>query len=408
MTKETDPDSRNTDRTDTTMSAVASQGSHCLLIANASQNRYSLPVPIPERSASIPDGHLLVSPVSSAPPRLDALPDFALDGFQKSSIFCDGIDKAVNDINTKYGDFTKSFPTSTSPTSSVAVRDSKIIPRPRFMVPIYVDTPQPRPVIGEIWTKLRSQDEPLQPSKPLADLPKEIADTTSPFHDSHEVDTECSEPENTGTSSAAKEVVSDGASTSASQLAGTRSQECLPAAQTTISAAYLDLSSGSSHADNTVSQNTNANIDVCSDSSAANNTEAASPPDLADEDSMCLRDVDSTSALSHSTSRGHESSLAMGSADNATDSEDPCRTTGANRGRNSSAPSVAALVSKFRRLEQSPADCVQEQDQASVESNSRFIQSYRHRSEDSDKDDSLLSTVTSDGACDGRPSLAVY
>ncbi|KAJ6786561.1 hypothetical protein PWT90_07319 [Aphanocladium album] len=132
-----------------------------------------------------------------------------------------------------------------------------------------------------------------------------------------------------------------------------------------------------------------------------------------DHASLTSQGTVSTAVAPQRMPRDLGSSATEGSTDDKDDLPDIKRTAGADRGRNSSAPSVAALVSKFRRMGQSPeqdqhTDGTQEQEQASVGSNSKFIQSYRQRSEDSDNEDSLLSAVSSDNANEARSSLVVF
>ncbi|KAK8149059.1 hypothetical protein G3M48_008319 [Beauveria asiatica] len=412
MAKDSDPDARDPDRADTNTPAAASTGSQSMLYQRAIQNRYCLPVPVPERSASMAYESVLLPSVSSTPPRLDALPDFALNGWQRSSTFRDGLEKAVNDINTKYGDSTKTLVNSTSSTNSVAVLE-KNLPKPRYMVPIYGGTPNARPVIGELWTALKSQEETVKASTTLEDDPKQNNDNSvSPFHGSQKIDTE---PNESGTDSLAVMETGDGANESTSQSAAAPgSQSNIFIAKVTGESTDASLKESNSGSDDIESDNSRAEPDVkCQDKPPAGHTEAAPALESIDEDTLHSKEADSASALSQSTSCDQFSAATKESAISEADPEYGPRPTEATRGRNSSAPSVAALVSKFRRMEQPPefthhSDGTQEQDDGSVESNSRFIQSYRQRSEDTDNENSLLSTVSSDNAGNERPSLAVF
>ncbi|XWX01020.1 hypothetical protein V2A60_009045 [Cordyceps javanica] len=413
MAKDHDVGTRNHTQADSTMPAITSSGSQTFLLQNASQNRYSLPVPIPERSASIPNETLSVSPVASTPPRLDALPDFALDCFQGSAAFHYGLEKVVSDINTKYGDSTNAFVTSSSPTNSIATRDRNTS-RPRCMMPIYGDTPNHRPVIGELWTALNSQEESLQSAKKLKGGLKRHTDNASLFDDSHKIDTESDESENAGTPMVVKGMASDDSSTSASQLAGKESQENMLAAKPANGSGEIDPEKDNPHSNSSLSHVPDMYADRPKQSDISDVGVESSSHGFTGEDSLRTRNPGSTPTRTQSASRGQCPSANQGSTDNGHNLEDQPQSTEAKRGRNSSAPSVAALVSKFRRMEQSPEqvhpadDCAQEQDQVSVDSNSRFIQSYRQRSEDTDNENSFLSTVSGDKAGDGRPTLAVY
>ncbi|OAA36959.1 hypothetical protein BBO_07934 [Beauveria brongniartii RCEF 3172] len=412
MAKDSDPDARDPDRADTNTPAAASPGSQSMLCQRAIQNRYSLPVPVPERSASMAYESVLLPSVSSAPPRLDALPDFALNGWQRSSTFRDGLEKAVNDINTKYGDSTKTSVNSTSPTNSVAVLE-KNLPKTRCMVPIYGGTPNARPVIGELWTALKSQEETVKESTTLKDDPKQNNDDSAPrFHGSQKIDTE---PNESGTDNLAIMETGDDANESTSQSAAApASQSNSFTAKVTGKSTEASLKESNSCSDDTESDNARAEPDVkCQDKPPVGHTEAAPALESIDEDTLHSKEADSASALSQSTSCDQFSAATKDSAISEADPEYGPRPTEATRGRNFSAPSVAALVSKFRRMEQPPenahhSDGTQEQDEVSVESNSRFIQSYRQRSEDTDNENSLLSTVSSDNASNERPSLAVF
>ncbi|KAM3514888.1 hypothetical protein MY11210_001493 [Beauveria gryllotalpidicola] len=413
MAKDSDPDARDPERADTNTPAAASPGSQSMLCQRALQNRYSLPVPVPDRSASMAYESVPLPSVSSAPPRLDALPDFALNGWQRSSTFRDGLEKAVNDINIKYGDSTQTLISSTSPTNSVAVLE-KNLPRPRCMVPIYGGTPNARPVIGELWTALKSQNETVKASTTLKDDPKQNNDdSASPFHDSQKIDTEPNESETDNPT--IMERGDDDAHESTSQSAAANgSQSNTFIAKATGKSTDASLKESNSRSDDTESDNAQVKTDVtCQDKPPVGHTEAASALESTDEDTLHSKEADSASALSQSTSCDQFSAATKDSALSEADPEDGPRPTEATRGRNSSAPSVAALVSKFRRMEQPPenthhSDGTQEQDEVSVESNSRFIQSYRQRSEDTDNENSLLSTVSSDNAGNERPSLAVF
>lgn len=415
MAKDSDADSRNHSRTEDYISVGPILGSQSMLLHSPCQQRCSLPVPVPERYASIiGSDRLPVSPVSSTPPRLDVLHELASDNVQKASTFRDGLEKAVNDINTKYGDSTKTFISSSSPTNSIALRDKNTF-RSRFVVPIYGEEPTPnaRPVIGELWTALKSQDEPLHPSQPRADISKDNSDTASPFHDSHKVDSECGE--SAAETCAKTETAADDVSTSSSLPSGNESQETLSHDLHAGEEANVDQIKDNPHTDETVLGHLKEKSDISSqDKANVAETEPSSPFESPNEDSLYSQDSGSTSPLSQVTSSDQKSSVADdGGAIGKVDLGATPRATEVSRGRKSSAPSVAALVSKFRQMQHSPesdqhADGPQEQDQASVDSNSRFIQSYRQRSEDDDNENSLLSNVSSDNSDDVRPKLAVY
>lgn len=400
MIKDIDAGSRNQGRTEANNSAVTYSGSQSLLIPNAAQNRYSLPVPIPARSASIVYESLPVSPVSSTPPRLDLLPDLAIDGLQRTSTFRDGLEKAVNDINTKYGDSTTPFINSTSPTNSIAVRDKNTF-RPRYMVPIYVDSPTVRPVIGELWTTLKGQNEPLRPCHAVCDISDDYVTVEHPLDMPPQLDTQAGDLDQ---KNASIDTSIDKASTPTGPSNGDESQKALSNAeaadQNSVHSDTPDFEANDSHA-KVASQ----------DSTAVNQPESDASDESTDEDSESQASA-STSALSHKRSREPSSSATKYSAANEDDLEDALRQGATNQERKSSAPSVAALVSKFRRMQQSPGhsqqgDGTPEQDQESLESNSKFIQSYRQRSEDGEVEDSMLSTVSSDNAGEGRPTLVV-
>lgn len=414
MAKDPDADSRNHSQTEDYISVEPILGSQSMLLHSPWQQRCSLPVPVPERYASIIDyDRLPASPISSTPPRLDVLHDLASDNVQKASAFRDGLEKAVNDINTKYGDSTKTFISSSSPTNSIALRDKNTL-RSRFVVPIYGEEPTPnaRPVIGELWTALKSQNEPLHPSQPHADISKDNSDTASPFHDSHKVDSECGE--SAAEVCAKTETAANDVSTSSSQPTDNESQETLSHDLHTDEEANVDQIKDNPHTDETVLSNLKEKSDISSqDKTNVARTEPSSPFESPNEDSLYSQDSGSTSPLSQVTSSEQKSSVADDGAIVEADLGATPRATEVSRGRNSSAPSVAALVSKFRQMQHSPesdqhADGPQEQDQASVDSNSRFIQSYRQRSEDDDNENSLLSNVSSDNSDDVRPKLAVY
>ncbi|KAJ4153252.1 hypothetical protein LMH87_009748 [Akanthomyces muscarius] len=305
MTKDSDADSRNQSRSEAYTSLEPISGSQSMLLQNPWQQRCSLPIPVPERYASIAYDSLPVSPVSSTPPRLDVLHDLASDNVQKASTFRDGLEKAVNDINTKYGDSTKAFISSSSPTNSIALRDKNTF-RSRFVVPIYGEEPIPnaRPVIGELWTALKSQDEPLQSSKPHADISTDNSNTASPFHDSLKL------------------------------------MMYLPPRVSLVAMNH------NSHSDETVSGNAKEKTDIISqDKTDVAGTEPGSPFESPNEDSLYSQDSGSTSALSQGTSSEQNSSVANYIATSKADLEATPRATGDGRGRNSSAPSVAALMS---------------------------------------------------------------
>ncbi|KAM3458429.1 hypothetical protein NHJ6243_007430 [Beauveria neobassiana] len=412
MAKDSDPDARDPDRAVTNTPAAASPGSQSMLCQKAFQNRYSLPVPVPERSAYMAYESAPLPSVSSAPPRLDALPDFALNGWQRSSTFRDGLEKAVNDINTKYGDSTKTLVNSTSTINSVAVLE-KNLPKPRCMVPIYGGTSNARPIIGELWTALKSQEKTVKASTTLNDDPKQKDDdSASPFHGSQKSDAEPNESETDNL--AIMETVDDAKESTSQSAATPRSQSNTYIAKVTGKSTDASLKKSDSRSDDTESNDAQVEPDVkCQDKPPVGHAEAASALESIDEDTLHLKEADSASALSQSTSCDLFCAATKASAVSEADPEYGPRPTEATRGRNSSAPSVAALVSKFRRMEQPPenthhSDGTQEQDEVSVDSNSRFIQSYRQRSEDTDNENSLLSTVSSDNAGNERPSLAVY
>lgn len=381
-----------------------------MLISNANQIRHSLPAHIPERSVSIAHESSAVSPTSSSrPPQIDLLEEFTQDGLQRSSTFRDGLEKAVNDINTKYGDSAKTYINSTSPTNSVAVRNKNTF-RPRYLVPTYVDAPNSRPVIGELWTTLKNHEDGLSKgTEPPRETVDELYGSMSPFHDSHQVYTDCTGSE----TSESPDVVSDTA------VANSDSASTSPLSQTT-SAEHLIV---------VQKENKNDNPRNCQ-LECAPSVKINEAPALANDD-----DGESAFGLSETTTTHNVDpseplrvwNITCDPSDKAVDYVDAVSTrneradhgtilqdenpaTGGSRCRNSSAPSVAALVSKFRRMERNPeheeqADTAQEQDEASLESNSRFIQSYRHRSEDSDNEDSLLSTESSENTANMRKPM---
>ncbi|OAA76291.1 hypothetical protein LEL_05975 [Akanthomyces lecanii RCEF 1005] len=310
MTKDSDADSRNQSRSEAYTSLEPISGSQSMLLQNPWQQRCSLPIPVPERYASIAYDSLPVSPVSSTPPRLDVLHDLASDNVQKASTFRDGLEKAVNDINTKYGDSTKALISSSSPTNSIALRDKNTF-RSRFVVPIYGEEriPNARPVIGELWTALKSQDEPLQSSKPHADISTDNSNTASPFHDSHKVDLECSEFAAASTTKTA--TAADDVSTSTSQPGGNESQERLYRTENAAEEANVDQNQDNSHSDETVSGNAKEKTDIISqDKTDVAGTEPGSPFESPNEDSLYSQDSGSTSALSQGTSSDQNSSVA--------------------------------------------------------------------------------------------------
>ncbi|KAJ3478246.1 hypothetical protein NLG97_g8631 [Lecanicillium saksenae] len=405
MAKDLDTDSRNLSRTETNTSAITFSGSQSLLIPNTSQNRYSLPVPIPERSVSIPYDSLPISPVSSTPPRLDLLPDLALDGLQRSSTFRDGLEKAVNDINTKYGDSSKPFINSTSPTNSIAIRDNNTF-KPRYMVPIYVDTPNApnvRPAIGELWTTLMSQPEPLLPPSRL-EAGQDVRKAGYPSKESRKFDVKCYKEEKIHMPVVGEEV-------EISEESAFPSHSGRESSATILSVTEKDDDDASA-APTTDFEDTDVEINTKSVDRTSVPVQAKAVPEPVDHGSLSSHDTVSTSVASQRMSQGHSSSATAGSTDDEDDSSDTQQTSGSDRVRNSSAPSVAALVSKFRRMAQSPdqtqqTDDTQDQDQASVGSNSKFIQSYRQRSEDGENEDSLLSAASTDTANETRTGLRV-
>lgn len=409
ITRDSDADPRSLDRADTETSAVPSSTSQSLLLNTAEKNRYSLPPSVPGRSASIAYETLAIySTSSSTAPQLDPLADISFDGLNRSSTFRDGLEKAVDDINTKYGAAANKYTPSASQTSSVAIR-TKTTFKPRGMVPIHIDKPHPnvRPVIGELWTALKSQEEIVSKGvENLQAISNELKETMSPFHDSHEVENECSDSE-----SADEEDETSDQEAKAAQNNDKTATNKSPVAQHD---AHVHTSQSSDHGSRSDAAVGDSDIEeeYVSVHEPAASQAGEHPSDEAESDGSKASGITAVSEPPQNVAiRTIGSSAQFQEPYKQPDLEETPPTSKASQARNSSAPSVAALVSKFRLMEQRPVpdqneDGPEEQDELSLESNSRFIQSYRERSEDSDNEESLLSTVS--GEHTPRKFLAVY
>lgn len=266
-------------------------------------------------------------------------------------------------------------------------------------MPTYVDAPNSRPVIGELWTTLKNHEDGLSKGRePPREIIDELYGDMSPFHDSHQVDTDCTSSE----TSESPDVVSDTA------VANSDSTSTNPPSQA-ASAEQLIVA----QKENKTDKSENCQQECVP--SAKMNEAPASANDV-DESESAFGKPETTTTIHviNPSDPLQEWDITSDPSDKAVDYADAVSTqhertdqgaglqdenpaTGGSRCRNSSAPSVAALVSKFRRMERNPeheeqVDTGQEQDVASLESNSRFIQSYRERSEDSDNEDSQPST----------------
>lgn len=395
---------------------AVSSASQSLLIPNAAQNRYSLPVPIPERSASIAYESSVALPVSSpGPPQLDLLADIASDDLQRTSTFRDGLEKAVNDINTKYGEPSRTFIESASPASSVAIRARGSL-KPRCLMPNYVDSPTARPVVGELWTALKSQEKTISTGiEKLQAISDELKESMSPFHDSKKPDSNSHESEST-------ELPDSDSDLEESNLEEGNTNQPTECEEKIDEKKQQEADQKSDSTDDIESSSPSNSGSTCDAASAADTdsgyisrvqpkTEKSHGKEVAGSDGI------ETSSPEGSATGPPEDTLAQKQGCSArkrpqflkADNTEISAPSKASQTRKSSSPSVSALVNKFRRMEQTPDDQAEgaEQDEASVESNSRFIQSYRQRSEDSDNEDSMLSTVTADSTGEVKNPLVV-
>lgn len=361
--------------------------------------------------------------MTSDAPRLDLLSDITADGLQRSSTFRAGLEKAVDDINTKYGDNSKPYVASTSPTPSVALR-SKNGFRPRYQLPTFVEAHATRiqPNAGEMATfedtavaigKPSATKEPQAPSC-------EVKDKVSPFDN---VNKTCSDAGSVVETSQDTPQVApqtlDGAATGNTtsessslpdsvQETSHDDSEQGPEMASKKSVLSTDAESGDDQGDVSLSDETGSetrSYETDSDVEDENKTNdhvtsgaSAEGKDKLTSAGTEKQDEPVAAARTQSVRQPRQPPPGgfpepAGRKRSAPAEEDKQQ---GSSGRAASGVSVAEMVSRFRSLEDRPKRRQQEstddQDESAAESTTRLIQSYRRSSSEDSNDGSGFTT----------------
>ena len=395
------------------------------------------------RSDSHPNGRYApLSITTSDAPRLDLLSDITADGLQRSSTFRAGLEKAVDDINTKYGDKSKPYVASTSPTPSVAIR-SKNGFRPRYQLPTFVEAHATRiqPNAGEMATlentaplaeKISKTEEPQVPSC-------EVKDKVSPFDDVNktcsdagsvvEADQDTSQVashtldgavtgNNTPESSSLPDSVQDTSNDALEQSQEVVSKKSVPSTD----AESADGHGGVSLSDETGSETRSYENDSDEEDENAKNDGNIESGTLgngkAKLTSAGTEMQDEMPAVAHERSVRQPRQPPPGGFPEPAGKKRSAPTREENKqhdpsSRAASGVSVAEMVNRFRSMEDRPKRRQQastdDQDESAAESTTRLIQSYRRSSSEESNDGSGFTTphdYERDPILGSRPSTA--
>ncbi|KAK3190732.1 hypothetical protein K4F52_003048 [Lecanicillium sp. MT-2017a] len=348
-------------------------------------------------------------------PRLELLPDITADNLQRSSTFRTGLEKAVDDINTKYGDNSKPYVASTSPTSSVAIRSRNGF-RPRYQLPTFVQAHasrvQPKPgvtaTLETVPLTSGKADEAKDAKDAKAGVPESAADSTSPFDDanntnSYDNSTAGAVLENTGPNSQPAMANRDASDSSSlpDSTQGSSYDETGPG-----DTGAVEKFSASTDADSGVDQHGGAPLSEEEDSETNSDDSDSSEGDGVDESSATvtakydrqLQERDDSKpperSIRQPLQRAESGRAVPTSRKQRNPSDEEVKQHGTSC-RTPSGVSVAQLVNRFRSMEgRSQQTASDEQEESSAESTTKLIQSYRRSSSEESNDGSGYTTPT--------------
>lgn len=345
-------------------------------------------------------------------PRLELLSDITADSLQRSSTFRTGLEKAVDDINTKYGDNSKPYVASTSPTSSVAIRSRNGF-RPRYQLPTFVQAHasrvQPKPGVSATLESVPLTSGKVDEAKDAkAGVPESAADSNSPFDDANNTNSYDNSPadgvlENTRPNSQPPMANRDASDSSSlpDSTQGSSYDETGPG-----DTGVVEKFSASADADSGDDQHGGAPLSVEEDSETNSDDSDSSEGDGVDESSATVtakydrqlqeRDEGKPPARSiqQPLQRAESGRAVPTSRKQRNPSDEEVKQHGTS-GRTPSGVSVAQLVNRFRSMEgRSQQTSSDEQEESSAESTRKLIQSYRRSSSEESNDGSGYTTPT--------------